>query len=256
LFQGVDHNSPIPAYYQIELDLKKRISQREWDVYQQLPSEMALTKYYNVSRVTLRQALAELEKDGLISRYRRKGSFINAKPIPFVHDLEYSLVLGERITRQGFSMTAEVLNQTLVEAPFPDIMDSMHLGAGDKVVFIERLFFLDDKAIAIGRSWLNAKTVPGLESKKLIDNSLSKSLDIYYSLRGAKVEDFLEVVRPTSLESELLQTALDTPLFVIKGISYLQNGLPLEYSNTCWSGDKVRFHFSLKLTEKGFVLDF
>jgi DNA-binding GntR family transcriptional regulator len=253
--QSIDRDSPIPAYYQIELDLKKRIARHEWDVYQQLPSELKLTEYYNVSRVTLRQALAELEKDGLISRRRGKGAFINAKPIPFVHEFNYSLVLGERITQQGFSMTAAILDQALIDAPLPEIVENLRLNNHDKVVFLERLFLLDEKEIAIGRSWLSANTVPGLEKKKLIDNSLSKSLDAYYGLKGVKVEDYLEVVRPTQSERELLKTAPDASLFLIKGISYLQDGRPLEYSNTCWTGDKVRFHFSLKLTEKGFVLD-
>ena len=64
----IDRDSPIPAYHQIQIDLKERILRGDWDVTGQLPSESKLADYYEVSRITLRQALAELEKDFLLRR--------------------------------------------------------------------------------------------------------------------------------------------------------------------------------------------
>ena len=60
---SIDRNSPVPAYYQIQLDLSDRIQRGEWNDRKQLPSESTLAEQYAVSRITLRQALAELEKD-------------------------------------------------------------------------------------------------------------------------------------------------------------------------------------------------
>ncbi len=253
--QNVDRNSPIPAYYQIAMDLMKRISRQEWEAYQQLPSESDLAEYYSVSRVTLRQALAELEKDGIISKYRGKGAFINANPVPFVHDFNYALVLEERISQHGFSMTAEVLEQRLLDEPYPNIVEGLMLRPDEKAIYLKRLFFLDERPIAIGRSWLSEATVPGFESCQMVDNSLSRTLDAYYHMKPVRVEDILEVVRPTQSERELLKTSYDAPLLIVKGISYLQDGRPLEYSNTSWSGDNVRFRFALKQTENGFVMN-
>ena len=71
----IDRNSPIPIYYQIETDLKKRIIRREWEKNQQLPTEIELAKHYNVSRITLRQALAELEKDGVMTHAEVDGFY-------------------------------------------------------------------------------------------------------------------------------------------------------------------------------------
>ncbi len=252
----IDRNSPIPVYYQIELDLKKRIERHEWDAYHKLPSEAELAQQYDVSRVTIRQTLAELEKDGVISRYQGKGAFINASPVPFVHEFSYALVLGERISQQGFSMTAKVLNQVLVdEPPFPDIAEGLQLQTGDKVVYIKRLFLLDERPIAIGRSWLNAATVPGFEAKPMVDNSLSKSMAHYYRHKPITVDDYLEVVRATPSDRNLLKSAPDMPLLLVKGISFLAGGHPLEYSETVWSGDNVRFHFSLKLSKDGLIVN-
>ena len=64
---SIDRNSPVPAYYQIQLDLSDRIQRGEWNDRKQLPSESTLAEQYAVSRITLRQALAELEKMGKLS---------------------------------------------------------------------------------------------------------------------------------------------------------------------------------------------
>ena len=64
---SIDRSSPVPAYYQIQLDLSDRIQRGEWNDRKQLPSESTLAEQYAVSRITLRQALAELEKMGKLS---------------------------------------------------------------------------------------------------------------------------------------------------------------------------------------------
>ncbi len=73
----VNRNSPVPAYYQITLDLRQRISGGEWRAGNKLPSELELTKQYNVSRMTFRQAIGELVKEGVLVRKRGVGTFVN-----------------------------------------------------------------------------------------------------------------------------------------------------------------------------------
>jgi DNA-binding GntR family transcriptional regulator len=250
----IDRDSPIPAYYQIELDLKKRIIRNEWSVHQSLPSEAELAVQYNVSRITLRQALAELEKDGIIKKYRGKAAIINSVPRPFVHDLSYVLVSGKRLTREGYTMTAKVLQLERLPSFFPEICESLALPSGAMVVYMKRLFLLDGKPIAIGKSWLPDSLVPDFVEQDLIENSLSKTLAQRYRISAVRVEDYLDIVRPTRSEYELLRSTYDAPLIMIKGISYLADGKPLEYSQTTWLGDKVRFHFSLHHTDQGFVM--
>jgi len=73
----VNRDSPIPAYYQIALDLRQRITGGEWRAGHQLPSEPELSKQYAVSRMTMRQAVAELVKEGVLVRRRGHGTFVS-----------------------------------------------------------------------------------------------------------------------------------------------------------------------------------
>ena len=253
---NIDRDSPIPVYFQIQKDLRKRINDREWEIDQLMSSETELIEQYRVSRVTIRQALAELEKDSLIKRYRGKGAFIRAmSPVPFVYDLNYELVSGKRLIQQGYSMEAKILSLSEISPPFSEIQEKLQLGKEtNNLIFLERLFLLDGKPIAIGRSWLPCDLLPGFVENGLIENSLSRTLAERYNLKPVKVDDYVEAMRSTQSESELLESPDDMPLISIQGISYLRNGRPIEYSQTHWVGDGVRFHLSLHHTKDGFII--
>ena len=92
----IDHNSPIPAYYQIALDLRQRISGGEWRAGNKLPREIDLAQQYNVSRMTFRQAIGELVKEGLVQRRKGVGTFLTQGYVPTDH-----------------TPTSEILNQSL-----------------------------------------------------------------------------------------------------------------------------------------------
>lgn len=242
----IDRSSPVPVYYQIAMDMKSRIAQREWDLNQRLPTEMELAEQYEVSRITLRQAMAELEKDGIIVKQRGRGTFIHAEPAPFVTKLNYLLVSDDQ-ARENHSVTAKMLEQRVVTDLFPAVYEHLQLRPEEQALYVKRLFILNGCPVAIGRSHIPAYLVPGLEHKKLINNSLSTTLRKEYHLKPLRVEDYIEAVRATQAECVLLKCTHDTPLILIEGTSYLENGEPLEYSCTLWAGDSVRFHLPLRL---------
>lgn len=251
---NINRDSPIPVYYQVATDIKSRIIHEEWEVGGQIASENELVIQYGISRVTLRQALAELEKDGIIKRYRGKGAFVNENPNQFLHQLNYSLVTGNYELDDKQSLQAEVLEIVKISTPYNVVAESLKLAPDSAALYFKRLFFLDEKPIAIGKSWLPYDMVPGLENEGLLQNSLSKTMAERYHLNVTHVDDVLETVRPTLNERQLLEATYDTPLILIKGVSYLDDGRPLEYSNTLWLGDRVRFHISFTKSEGRFIM--
>ncbi len=252
----VDKNSPIPVYYQIETDLKKRIMRQEWDIGEQLPGELDLARHYDVSRITLRQALAELEKDGIIRKERGKGSFLAADPTPYVNSLNYAVVSKGRLFSQpgGPAVTAKILEQRLVTDLFPAVSEHLELEREGWAVYIKRLYLIGGRPIAISRSHLPAPLVPGMEDLELVRGSVLETLEQAYGLSADRVEDCIEAVRATPADCALLRCFQDTPLVLLRGTSYLADGRPLEYSSTLWSGDSVRFQLTLQHGERGFYV--
>lgn len=216
-----------------------------------MPSETKLLEDYDVSRVTLRQALAELEKDGIIKRYHGKGAYImGTTPKPYVHDLNYRLVSGEWNEESKRSITADILMLKLIDNPYPEVTASLRLEKSAKAIYLKRLFKLNKKSIAIGRSWLSAEMFPLFIERGMINASLSQTLRINYEIEAVRVDDCIEVMRSTPGEALILNSTADAPLLVVKGVSYSEDDTPIEYSQTSWRGDSVRFNISMDLTKQ------
>jgi len=136
----------IPLYYQLETILRRRILSGEFPLDTPLPSEEALGQEYDVSRITVRQALASLEREGLILRRRGKGTFIVEKAV----SLESPKLTGfmEDLISMGIKTTAKVLDASMIEAPrvVADQLDAevaplLEIRVGDPLLKVKRTVF-------------------------------------------------------------------------------------------------------------------
>jgi len=73
---GIDRSSPLPFYYQLKQILLADITRRGLKPGDRLPGDHDLCATYNVSRTVVRQALAELESEGVITRIKGRGTFV------------------------------------------------------------------------------------------------------------------------------------------------------------------------------------
>lgn len=93
--------SPIPLYFQLKEIIKEKIVSNELEGQERLPSESELCAEYNVSRVTVRQALSELMNEGLIYRVRGKGTFVTdnqgVKQLSLKGTIENLIALGHDV---------------------------------------------------------------------------------------------------------------------------------------------------------------
>jgi GntR family transcriptional regulator len=240
---AIDRSSPLPPYFQIALDVRRRIADEEWSPGDRIPPETELAQDYRVSRVTVRQALAELVKDDLLERKRGSGTYVRPQPRPLVYDLNLTLgAYASRIRDMGFSNRAEVIEAGVVEAPTADVRQALALSRHAQVTYLVRLVIINEEPSAIYRSWFDTEAVRGIERSPGLTGSLSDVLAHEYGAAPVRSETSLEVVRSTREEASLLRATSDVPLVVITSTTYLESGRPLEHSQTMWLGDRVRFH--------------
>ncbi len=235
----------MPVYFQIALDLRRRLAAGEWANGQRIAAELHLAELYGVSRVTIRQALAELVKDGLLERRRGSGTYVSDHHHPLVYDLNLTLgMTAMRLRQAGIPNRAEVLEARVDRSPSSELRHRLQIGPGGAGVQLVRRVIIDEEPAAIYQSWFDASRVPGIESSEGLTGSLSQVLSERYDLSPVRSENALEVVRPTTEEAALLSAAYDTPLFVVTFTTYLANGAPLEFARVTWLGDRIRFHFT------------
>src|SRR3954453_6302370 len=209
---AVDRSSPMPVYFQIALDIRRRIVAGEWQAGERIAPELQLVREYAVSRVTVRQALAELVKDDLLERHRGSGTYVREQQHPLVYDL--NLTVGEMATRlreAGLDNRADGLEPGVLEDPPRELGLRLQIPAGGRAVYLVRRILINEEPAAVYRSWFDEGRVPDLHLAHGLNGSLSAVLTEQFGLVPARGDNSLEVVRFTREDAELLNSAHDVP---------------------------------------------
>ncbi len=77
----IDKSSPLPIYYQIEEQLKNKLKNGELKPNDSLPSEREFAERFEISRMTVRQAINNLVNDGYLYRQKGRGTFVSEKKL-------------------------------------------------------------------------------------------------------------------------------------------------------------------------------
>lgn len=145
-------DSSTSLYQQIAQQLLEEIHRGDFEPSGKLPSEAEIGERFTVSRVTVRLAIGKLCDEGVVERKQGKGTFVAAKQLR--HGLDALRSFHEALLLQGLKPTMQVIAHQLVPTPeglrhlFPEAVQSL---------CVERLHFVDEEPIALGRSHLPAE---------------------------------------------------------------------------------------------------
>lgn len=236
----VNHDSPVPAFIQIEQDLRRQITAGGIEAEAQLPRETDLAELYGVSRMTVRRSLERLENDGYIRRIHGVGTIATPPLTPVLVDLSSMISIAEQIRAQGSIPRTEVDIQTIA-TPTGQIRDVLKLEAGENATVVRRVRLSDDRPVLINTSWLSTKRFPGLDKTDLVDGSLWKTLTTSYGTVPTGTEEYFELVKASADEARLLHVEEGATLIRVTGTTYDADGAPVEQCYSLWAGG-VRFH--------------
>jgi GntR family transcriptional regulator len=239
----VDLNSPVPAYVQLEQELRRQIQASGEHYGSRLPPEQTLARLYGVSRVTLRQALQRLADAGLISRRQGIGTIIT--PVAEVTlDLRPMESVTHQLKQAGYQTHVSNIEQRIGIPPELAAAE-LKLSAGEPAVLIRRLLAVNGAPVSIISSWLPGRSFPGLESVLLssADDSLWTVLAQRYHRAPARGKNTFEVISSTVQESELLKVGFGAPLIKLVCVFTDADQAPIEYSTALWITTRVRLHF-------------
>lgn len=244
LARPADKRSPLPAWAQVQRDLRRNIG-RDIPVGYQLPTERELSEIYGVSRITIRQALSGLAADGYVNRIQGAGTFVSERPEPIQHDFGLTQPWRERFIEAGMQATSQQLD-TGVDEPEPlELTRLLQPGEGAEArIHLKRVHTVNGRGIGMTDSWAREAAVPGLRETPLIDGSLSRTLSQHFGLDHTSSNHYLEVGNLDSEDATLLNASVDAPGILIWTITRLPNGRLLETSRTLWVATRVRFHYT------------
>jgi GntR family transcriptional regulator len=238
----IDKKSPVPYYDQLAELLRHEIGQRlcRGEIYQ-LPSENELAEQHGISRQTVRHALDELERDGWIYRQKGVGSFAVARRVE--QELTALVSTSEAMRQRGWTLETRVLSLNQMRPP-SYIATALELKSDMPVHELQRLRLADGTPASIQINYLPVELCPKLEDNDL-SSSLYRLLETRYGLRLWTGKETLRARGATSHEAHLLDIKEGAPVMHTERITYAANGLPVEYLDAVWRGDRYDFKVTL-----------
>ncbi len=230
------HGAPI--HLQIQAQLTASIREGRLEPGTRLPAERELAGALGVSRMTVRQALGALERDGLVRRAvgRAGGTFVQEPK--FERRPASTGGLSAELRRQGLAAGARVVSAE-VEPARNRTAAALGLEPGDPVTVIVRLRLAAGAALALERSTLPTRLYPGIEALDL-GGSLYELMGADYGLPPARVVERLESVAARAAAARLLGVRPGSPLLLVERVAYGADGTPLEFARDRFRGDRTR----------------
>jgi GntR family transcriptional regulator len=239
---GLDRLSPQPMYDQLKHRLLEAIAADGLGPGDLLPGEHRLCEQYGVSRTVVRQALAQLENDGVIARVKGKGTFVARQKVPeaLVHTLAG---LYQEVAARGGRVHSRVFRQR-VEPATGEAADALRLSPGQDVVVIERLRFVDGEPWSLSTTWMPLEVGRHALGADLADRSLYGLLAAH-GIRAARGVRSAEASVANPERARHLDVAVGGPLLVLRSVSFDADDRPIEFFVAYHRGDRSRFEFRL-----------
>ncbi len=227
-----------PAVIAVRDRLRREIADGELAPGERMGAEREIATRLEVSRSTVRAALADLERTGAIRRVRGRAGGIFVAERKVERDLTSLAGLPAYLRRQGFQSDARVIS-TATAAAEDEVAGALELGAGALVHEVVRVRLADGEPISLERAMFPADRFPGLLDHSL-SGSLYELLQSHYGLDPGEAEERIEVVAAGVAEARLLGVTRGASLVAISRTGWSADGIPFERSHDLFRGDRVR----------------
>lgn len=233
-----------PLYLKLRQALEEAILSGRLEQGAALPPERDLADIAKISRVTVRKAVDDLVKDGLLVRRQGSGTFVSRPVSKVQQPLSRLTSFTEDMARRGLVTRSQWLERGLFH-PSPEESMMLGLGAGMRVARLGRLRIADGLPLAIERASLSTEFLPDPER---VTDSLYAELD-RIEARPARAVQRISACNVKQPDALLLDVPTGAAGLSIERISYLKSGRIVEFTRSLYRGDAYDFVAELTLPD-------
>lgn len=244
----LDPNQVVPLYHQIYLILREKIIEGHFD-NQPLPGELVLAEQFNVSRVTMRRALQDLVKEGLVARGRGKGTFVKPRPESRNASIGQSQLLSAsamRLQASGDSSDLQLITSKRMLPP-PDIAMLLHLPSDAIVEKLIRIRELNGQPVAHLTSYIPQDLSGRICRRRLREFPILVLLE-EAGVKVAKARQSISARLADASVAYALGVPVGAPLLAISRVAYDETGRPVQVLKGLYRPD--RYDYRIELSRK------
>jgi GntR family transcriptional regulator len=236
-------HSPIPLYRQVERHLLAMIESGTLRAGDRVPSEAVLAEEFGVNRLTVRQAIGELSRAGHVSAKQGLGTFVSVPPLVVEVELPPQRVSGAQLRgAQLYAAQGKVMREAIITCEIAgDERIAEALGAQGDLHKISTITSDEDGPYIVSSFWIDTERFSDVQ-EWLVD-----AVAVYDVLRdrfGVELSiawRSYAAVAASSIESELLNIPVGSPLMHREGVNNDRAGRPTVFLIRRIRGDRIRF---------------
>jgi GntR family transcriptional regulator len=233
----------VTLHSRIREELRSHIFSGAWQPHDRMPSESELMAQYGVSRITVRQALGDLEKERLIFKVAGKGSFVS-QPKPF-QELGRLQGFAEAMGAHGHEIFNKLVQLTEVPAP-PKVAERLQLVPGALVTELRRVRCLDRQPVSLDVTWLPTHLGDRLAREDLATRDIFLILENDFGMAIGHADLALDAISADANLASLLDIPPGAPVLRMERLTHGKDGTPLDYEHLFCRTDN--FQYRLRVT--------
>lgn len=222
-----------PLYLKFAQTIKSAVRNGTLEHGNILPGERDLSQLTGVSRITVRNAMEALEKEGVVTRSRGYGTQINNI---FEYSLKEAPGFSQQVALLGKKPSTLWVNRQIVKCP-ADVADRLTISAGDEVFLLKRIRYVDDEAVSIEESYVPVGLIGNVEDIGISLYDYFRSQNIH----PQRTKSYVSARMPDAEFRSHMQTDDNIPMLVIKQVAFDGQRGPIEYSISYCRSDLYTF---------------
>jgi GntR family phosphonate transport system transcriptional regulator len=243
----VDKAAGLSLWRQIQQNLMEDMERGRFRPGDRLPTEFELAGRFKVNRHTVRRALAEMEKNGLLRVEQGRGTFVQEAVLSFV------LAKKTRFTANLKSAGREAGHRLLsswTEDADEVLAETLGIAKGDRVIVIETLGSADERPISLALKYLPESRFPGFAEAYVSEGGMTATLRRYGCEHYVRKWTRVLARLPQGTEADLLQLPKNKPALVTESLDADVDGTPITYGVTRFAGDRVQLFIAFPETSR------
>ncbi len=236
LMNKLSMDSDIPLYSQLVSIIKRNITAGTLTAGALLPSESELCRTFDVSRSTVRQAIGELESEGLVVRKQGRGTFVAEPKMRRRTENVYSFT--SEINSMGMTPSSTILEFKVMDPP-PDIVSMLELESNHTQIYrFSRIRNVNGEPLILETSFYPVYIYPKL-TRELLETHSFYSLLYEQGIVPYSAVDSYEAVILGRREAELLGTRPGNSAFSVQRRTRTESGTVYEFTQSLIRADRV-----------------
>jgi GntR family transcriptional regulator len=230
--------SPQPLYVQIKEALRARIQDGTYPPHSQMPSEHELCAMFDVSRITVRQALGDLQKEGLVFKLHGKGTFVS-KPKAF-QNVTSLQGFSEAMSSMGYEIVNQLRSFEIVKAD-RHIAQRLNLPEGAPVAQIHRVRLLNREPVSLELTWVPEALGKRLANADLVTRDIFLILENDCGVPLGHADMSIGAILADDDIVDALHVEDGSPVLRIERLTHDASGTPIDYEHLYFRGDAFQY---------------